>query len=330
MYKSLKLIKNYLLIFILAITVKSYANSPTTQVSPVPVELGVFVHQLYDLDSNNGTFNANITYWIKTDQKKTLPLSEIGVGDIYTKFFVKESDSIWSAPIEKGLVFSIQSLGATFLHNYNLKDFPFDKQILTINFELPENIDKFIINADVESNINKNIKLDGWTINSFKLIVTEHSNDTNFGWTPDKRNVAYSRLTLEITVYRNSILLFFKLSLGLFASVGLALLSTLIRIDSGDHFSSRIGLVGGSLLAVIVNQQFADAKIGESTAVTLVDSLHIIGIIAILTLFISTIYSRSLISKKREVFALRHDKVVFVCVGLLLILSSLLLIRLAI
>lgn len=324
------MLKILLLFFLSFVGFCSLANQHSNQALPTPVELGVFVYQLYDLDSNKGTFSANISYWTKANNEKNLPLNEIEVGEIYTKFPVIQDSNIWTAPIGDDTVFSIQKLGATFLHNYDLRKFPFDKQTLTINFELPENTDKFIIIPDIEANINKKIDLAGWTVNGFHLIVSEQSHETNFGWTLDKRGVAYSRMTVEINVQRNAILLFFKLSLGLFAAVALALLSTLIRTDIEDHFSARIGLIGGSLLAVIVNQQFADAKIGDSTAVTLVDSLHITGTIAILLLFISTIYSRSLSIRESKISAKRHDKVVLVSVSSILVIICSILINLAI
>jgi hypothetical protein len=47
-------------------------------------------------------------------------------------------------------------------------------------------------------------------------------------------------------------------------------------------------------LAVVVNQQFAGSKTGESTSVSLIDSLHMLGFSTVFILFLVTILSRIL------------------------------------
>jgi hypothetical protein len=69
-------------------------------------------------------------------------------------------------------------------------------------------------------------------------------------------------------------------------------------------------LLGGALLAVVVNQQFADAKSGDTTAVTLIDALHMLGSLSLLLLFIATFVSRRIAT--RETFpidARRFDRI---------------------
>jgi hypothetical protein len=326
----IRILKVFLLIFYLFIPIKSIAEILIIQKTPIPVEVGLYVDQLYDLDSNKGTFSANITYWAKIPKEVTMPLTEIEVREIYSKHPVINDNAVWTAPIDTDKNYSVQSLKGTFLHNYDLRKFPFDVQKFTISFELPENSDNFKIIDDSQSSINKKIQLDGWSINSFKPIITNISHGTNFGWSPDSPDVEYSRLSFEIYAERNAVLLFFKLSLGLFAAVTLALLASQISTSNGDEFSARIGLIGGALLAIIVNQQFADVKIGDSTSVTLIDALHINGIIVIIILFIVTILTRQICIHGNVNYAIRFDKIASKATAVFFVLVSFLLIFLSV
>jgi hypothetical protein len=151
-----------------------------------------------------------------------------------------------------------------------------------------------------------------------KLGGTLKSYETNFGNSENATTESYSRVVIELDMKRDATLIFFKVTLGLFAAVLVALFSSLMPTESDDIFSARIGLLGGTLLAVVVNQQFADAKSGETTAVTLIDSLHMLGFISVLTLFLGTISSRYLATKDGALIShVFLDRLVFALVALL-------------
>jgi ribosome-binding factor A len=82
---------------------------------------------------------------------------------------------------------------------------------------------------------------------------------------------------------------------------------------NADIYSNRVGLVGASLLAVVVNQQFADQKIGQSTTVTLVDMLHMLGFCTVFIIFIGSLISRKLsLSKNMKFSPKEFDLITFV------------------
>ncbi len=257
---------------------------------PKKIELGVLVTSLHDLDSDKGNFSAELWVWTKTKTNLNFELARVEITSFDNKH-PKHFDIDTKTPISNERVHTARKLGATFLHNYDLKDFPFDRQVLKIHFEnTQEYADTWEFITDPQSGIDKSVIVEGWQIDSLKTRVSKKSYDSNFGLTD--LNPSFSRVTVEIDMKREAVLTFFKLTLGLVVAVVIAMLASLLPPDNDDLFSSRVGLLGATLLAVVVSQQFADTKAGDTTAVTLIDSLHMLGSLAILALFVSTLVSR--------------------------------------
>lgn len=258
------------------------------------VQMGAYVTSLYDLNSNNGTFGADLWIWSKAHKRTAFKLQMLEVTALSSKFaHTYFGDNSYS--LDRGIVYSVRKLHGSFLHDYDIRNFPFDRQVLKIHIENSEEnarVVRFV--TDAQSGYDQDISIDGWKIDSFRTVATTKGYRSNFGYTPDDPSVVYPRVTLEIGLKRDAPLIFFKVTLGLFAAMTLAILSSLLPAKNDDLFSARVGLLGGSLLAIVVNQQFADAKSGEAAAVTLIDFLHMLGSVGVLALFIATGFSRYL------------------------------------
>jgi hypothetical protein len=257
---------------------------------PQKIELGVLVTSLHDLNSDKGNFSAELWVWTKAKTNLNFELARVEITSFDNKH-PKYFDIDTKTPISNERVHTARKLGATFLHNYDLKNFPFDRQVLKIHLEhTQEYADTWAFITDPQSGIDKSLMVEGWKIDSLKTRVSKKSYDSNFGLT--ELNPSFSRVTVEIDMKREAVLTFFKLTLGLVVAVVIAMLASLLPPDNDDLFSSRVGLLGATLLAVVVSQQFADTKAGDTTAVTLIDSLHMLGSLAILALFVCTLVSR--------------------------------------
>jgi hypothetical protein len=257
------------------------------------VYLGSYLTSLYDINSDRGTFSADMWIWSKAkvtdkyDLSKTLEVSYI------SSQFPHVYSGLSSEKIGPNTQYTQKKIQGTFLHDFNLENFPFDRQKLKIYFEDSEsNLSDLKYVPDPAAGADEEIQIDGWRIDKVSLIGAVKEYKTNFGNTTKAEKDNYSRLEFEIELKRDAPLIFFKITLGLFAAVLVAMFSTFMPTESDDIFSARIGLLGGTLLAVVVNQQFADSKTGETTAVTLIDSLHMLGFSTVFILFLATILSR--------------------------------------
>ena len=136
---------------------------------------------------------------------------------------------------------------------------------------------------------------------------------------------------MDIELERDDKFVFFKITLGLFAAVFVALFSNFMSSANADIYSNRVGLVGASLLAVVVNQQFADQKIGQSTTVTLVDMLHMIGFCTVFIIFMGSLISRKLSLTKNAKFSPKEfDLITFIVMTILYVSANIFIISRAI
>ena len=216
--------------------------------------------------------------------------------------------------LKNGDYYTQKKISGTFVHDYNLTNFPFDTQKLTVNFEDSDlNKDSLQFITDSASGYDKAISVDGWNITGVTVHTVLKEYDTNFGDTSKPTTDQYSRVTMDIELERDDKFIFFKITLGLFAAVLVALFSNFMSSANADIYSNRVGLVGASLLAVVVNQQFADQKIGQSTTVTLVDMLHMLGFCTVFIIFIGSLISRKLsLSKNMKFSPKEFDLITFV------------------
>jgi hypothetical protein len=153
-----------------------------------------------------------------------------------------------------------------------------------------DSTDELIFTPSNNSGISSHIKISGWKINNFKIISDEIGHGSNFGYSKFIAHAKYPLITVEVELTRDSFYLFFKLIIGLLVSVLMASLCSTLSVYNNDLYGSRISIIGGSLLASVLNQQFSDIKSDSINTITLIDTMHLIGIITIGFLFFSSIF----------------------------------------
>lgn len=297
------MLKNKILTFriisaLLLILISGSINSAEFQNSQKKVSIGVFITSLYEFNMNAGTYNADIWIWSESNIKDKFELDKVELGQLHGKYPLDISLK-YQENLDDFRSFENRKIRATFLHDYNLELFPFDKQILRFNIEGTDSTDELAFIPSNNSGISSSIQISGWLINSFKIIPSAMDHGTNFGYPKYTSNVKYPLITVEVELIRDSFFIFFKLIIGLLVSVLIASLSSTISVYNDDLYGSRISIIGGSLLAAVLNQQFADTKSDAINTITLVDSIHLIGILTIGCLFISSIIFR-FVSEKSD------------------------------
>lgn len=274
--------------------------------APQKVILGSYLTSLYNVDSDRGIFSADIWVWTKSKSPFNYKLQDnLEISYLSSQFplvFIGQSTEL----LQKNTFYNQKKIQGTFLHDFDLAKFPFDRQKLKIYFEDSEfNIDNLEFISDRSSGFDPAISIDGWKIANIEAKSEIKKYQTNFGNFTKPSDDQYSRIVLEVVLKRDAPLIFLKITLGLFAAVLVAMFSTFMNSESDDLYSARLGLLGATLLAVVVNQQFADSKIGQTTTVTLIDSLHMLGFTTVFSLFIAAIFSRRL--QASPILGLSHD-----------------------
>jgi hypothetical protein len=255
------------------------------------VTIGVYLSSLYELDMNAGSYSADLWIWSESPIKDKFSLNTVELGLLHGKFPVDVSLK-YQENLDNTTSFENRKIRGTFLHDFNLDLFPFDKQVLRLFVESTDSTYEMNFFPSAFSGYNNLIKVPGWRIAAFRIVNSEISHGTNFGYPKFVPNVKFPLLIAEIELVRDSPYLFLKLSIGLFIAVLIAALSSAMPVRSDDLFGSRVTFLGGALLAAVLNQQFVDSKAGAINSITLIDVIHLVGILIIGCLFISAIFLR--------------------------------------
>jgi hypothetical protein len=281
---------------------------------PITVKMGANFSNLYELSSDKNSFGADIWVWSVTEVGDKYSLKD----SLDVDYFNSKHPIIYSEDasfvMKNGLQYQLRKIQGTFIHEYELANFPFDHQKMTIHLEDKDrDISKIKYIPDVESSgYRKDLKLDGWKINKVDITGVTRDYDSNFGDSDVSKDQHYSHLEFSIDLSRYAYLIFIKMTLGLVAAVLLAIFSCHMPTYEAEIFSGRMVIISTALLATVLNQQFADDRIGEHLDLTLIDKLHILGIVIIFLYIVYSVFNRYLYSKNfNQKLLINLDKIAF-------------------
>jgi len=269
---------------------------------PQAVSVGAFITNLYEINSERGTFNADMWVWSVSDATAKYSLKD-SLDINYVDSRDPLNDSVYlTSKTATGADYQQKKIRATFLHSFDLENFPFDHQRLEVRFE--DNNDMIAQRVYVPDTKNSaiagDISLEGWRINTINLKSAPHTYHSSFGDPDADDQSVFSQLIMTIDISRDAALLFVKMTIGLVVAVMLAMFSCFMPTHHGEIFSGRMVIVSTSLFAIVLNQQFVDEKIGARNGITLIDKLHILGMVAVLVYLILTTISRRIHEDLRD------------------------------
>lgn len=199
--------------------------------------------------------------------------------------------------------------------SWAIDNFPFDQQKLRFSIENSQFDSKSLVFAadTLGKAFDPRFTLRGWNIDSTNISTGIKLYETAFGdESVAKPHTEYSNFKVKLVIARDAMGLFWKMFLGMYVAFLIAYMCFYIHTDSID---SRFGLSVGALFAVIGNKYIVDSSLPESTTFTLVDTLHGITLLFILTIIISTAYSLRLVKREKVGEAKKFD---FLCAQVLL------------
>jgi hypothetical protein len=293
---------------------------------PVIVKTGVHIISLDCFDYSANRFN--VTFWVwgfLSSENKNKTYTD-GLEFIDTEFVQKEVEG--RLPYQDGELVQ-QKFKAKLEHTWNMKNYPFIKDNLTLNLENISDVSSFRFVPDTEqSGISDRYTNSEWNIDGFSIEASEYTYNTNYG--DSKRNSEgniYSRLKVNIAISKKSPWITF---LKLTASVYLFFLLSLLPFCMKPDTESRLSIPCATLFAVVSNQNIVDSIVPASTAITLLDSIHsltqmmIIGIIAVLIVTNNLQSLRTLTDKTRSQ---RYDRAALVILPLVYAMANAILLR---
>lgn len=284
---------------------KVYARAPHN----AKVFVGTHLLALYNFNYVKKSFDINFYSWWVTDvtgyeANKFVEVSNAYQFDIKNPVTEKMTDKLYR---------TLCRYYATVFYNWNMRDFPFDLQVLKVDMEdtLYELSQIEFVPDTKNSKLSQELVLDGWKIIDFHLESNPNLYTTNFG-NPMVPSSTYSRLSLVITIKREGLRIFFTSFIGFIIATFLSVLAFLI---SPLNLSAKFSLSLGSVFAAMTNKYLIDSALPISSTFTLSDAIQMSSFVFILLTVCSGVIELSLMQKNKIELSIKISRMIL-CLGL--------------
>jgi hypothetical protein len=256
--------------------------------APVRHRVGLHVTDLHSFDLLRGTFGASFWVWsVGPAAARVLETMEFANADqvvVRLESTVPRGTVAWSQ----------RKITGTFREQWNLRNFPFDRNSLEIHLEEGvEEEDRFAYDADVaNSGYNPRDVIEGWRVRGMRVEVGVVAYATNFG-DPAAAGPAsrFSQLRAVLELERSNYTGFLKLTAALYAGFLVCAIGCLVPITA-TTFAPRITLLVASLFALVINMRTASLALGSEHGATLIDKLHFVGLAYVVAITAITVLVR--------------------------------------
>ena len=308
---------------------------------PITVNTKIDVYDILGLDTTNDQFFMGVRYNIYSKQaplflnykKDTINIFDFAETTVIEPIYVK-SDRNDIIDIEYQGYDNINvtdevvyygAVEADFFHNWDLKEYPFDKQKLQFEIGVPIDTSYVRLNQSkfFKSSFDgvKGLK-EGYTIDQivFEESFYQTQNEELF-YPGIIREAVYPVAKYNILVSRSGGWLFVKLFLGSFLAF---IISWIVFLIPNKEFDSRISLTVGGIFGAIGNRYFVDSTIPAVQVLTKADMINnMILALLILNVLIVIVQKNSKINfglLEQNKFAMIFTGLAFVVLNTLIVL----------
>ncbi len=296
----------------------------TVHAAPDTVRVGAYVMSVHDINFHDKEYTARFWLWFVYNNRNFDFVKQLDITN------AKSIDTPQSLDDSLGQSkWTMLKMKCAMKESWNVLDFPFDQQHLKIHIE-NSLFDKnsLVFKPDIRgSKFDPDETLAGWTINNFKVSVTEKTYETGFG---DNRvgrdNQHFSAFEISMDIERNAWGLFLKIFVGMYIAFFIAMVGF---APNPWEVEPRFGLPVGGLFAAVGNKYIIDSSLPESTAFTLVDTLHSFTFFSIFAILVVSAICLKLYDNDKKDQCIRVNRIGFRLVSLVYVLVNVVLVALA-
>ena len=316
---------------------------------PMEADIELYVEDIFNFDTKNDDFFLRFKYVLYspypsdyitinndsinhiTDYRRTVKVDFIDSDQTRINKLTYEPNKSLFDKYDKTGIFTTGykyegSLESNFYHNWDLRDYPFDKQKIQVRFKssLDSSIFKFNSSKRFPATFNK--KMIGLK-KGFKIDTITFQNDYANGRdeldiSPSiLRKIIYPIGTFNIIISRSGAWLFVKLFLGSILSF---IISWIVFLIPKKEFDSRVTLTVGGIFGAIGNRYFVDSSIPTVQVLTKADMINnIILLLLVLNIFIVIIQNNDKINLgllEKNKFAMIFTGIAFIVLNTLIVL----------
>jgi len=267
--------------------------------------MGAYPLALHNLNYAKRSFDVIFYAWWLSEDKNYDPAKMLEMTNAYESTLENEVQN------QQGNLYrTTTKYHATIHKNWDLKNFPFDRQTLRVDFEdsfFDENVLE-LIPDDKNSRIASNFELQDWQLVSFKLEQSKRIYDSNFGDTSIKQST-FSQLSLVFDIKRQGVRIFFDYFIGFFLAFLLCCIAYMEPLDVSAKFSLSLAAV----FAFMGNKYIMDNYLPTSPDFTLSDKIQMATFIYIIMTVLMNAIENILAQLQRITFSRKVSLAVFVC-----------------
>jgi hypothetical protein len=255
----------------------------TTQAQPDTVRTGAYVISVHDINFRDKEYTMRFWLWFLYKNPKFNFSTQL---DLPNAKSIEDPEIITDTL--NGKVWVMMKMKATMKENWNVHDFPFDRQHLHVQIENTLfDQSSLVFRPDLDgSKYDIKEAIDGWIIRNFKVSAGLNDYETGFG-DPSQQVENFSTFNIDMDIERDAWGLFTKIFIGMYIAFLIAIISF---TPHPSELEPRFGLPVGGLFAAVGNKYIIDSLLPESSSFTLVDTLHTLTFLGIFaTLVVSAI-----------------------------------------
>ena len=241
---------------------------------PVSCKLGAYVVSLSRIDTAVGTFDADFWTWSLCPDSKIEPLKTMEFVN-----GVKVNDSLDSTFQRGNQWYSLRKISGTFRQDFDLSNYPFDRQTLNIDVEEAGLYasDLTYIADSADSKVDPGLSMKNWRVDSFRITAGEITHPTAYGDPAmSGSDSTYAQLRMEIGLRRGThVADFLKATFVVYIAALLALVSLLV-------LDGRVGLLGAATFSVVLSFVSLDRLLGPHDQLYLLDKIHFAALAVIM------------------------------------------------
>ncbi len=282
-------------------------TSPVLRAGAVTCTAGGYVLGLHDLEPAKHSFGADLWLWAQCDSDVVRPLAA-------TEFINGRDVKITQAATvpRAGKFWSYEKVSGTFEYDWQMANFPYDRQELVLEAEyVADIVANFQFVPDLGgTRVDPDVRAEGWKVGQMEMTAPIHTYPTTFGdpLLQQTRESEYSRLEFRIPLQRDSTFTFMKLTAGVYSAVAMVILSFFLDSRQTSLMSARMSMIVGSLFAVLVNLRATEGVLGRAEGLTLVDRIHLLALLVVFLSGVCGILSRWLVERDARVVPSWFDR----------------------
>ncbi len=273
---------------------------------PLDVQMGIFVMSLYDLSLVDDSYNAVFWVWLVFPKDATIPYMATNSLELMN---AKSYKPIFFYNTVKGSKHWVTAkYNAVLMHNWDMSNYPFDKQMLRIELEEAE-YDATSINFipdTVNSGIDSTIEIPGWKVDSFSIEPFMDINETTYGDPTLSAKSTYPEIIATITLKREGLRPIFNLLTAAYIAF---ILGIMVLFLHPEFIDARKVVLTSAMITIIGNHYIISAELPAMPTFTLIDRIMVTTFIAICLSAFFTIVTSHYIRVEKTKTAVRINRI---------------------